>query len=167
MSHVAFDGSDGPFDTSTVALDILKWKNGLATALTCCLSLRPSDFQCLWFTVSASFFLLGSQIAGREAIVRRMVAEGHNIGSHSFSHPHFNLLTVNIEQEITTTQAAIFAATNKTVTDFRPPYSECNKPCQAVLAAQPYKVRLWNLDTVWQLLALRCATTLLSAHNWL
>ena len=62
--------SDGPFDTTGVALDILKWKK-----------------------VSASFFLLGSQIAGREAVLQRMVREGHNLGGHSCTRsPHGALL---------------------------------------------------------------------------
>ena len=34
----------------------------------------------------ATFFLIGEQIAGNEAIVRRMKDEGHQIGNHSFTH---------------------------------------------------------------------------------
>lgn len=34
----------------------------------------------------ATFFLVGSQIEGREDLVRRIRQEGHQIGSHSFSH---------------------------------------------------------------------------------
>lgn len=34
----------------------------------------------------ATFFLVGSQIEGREDLVRRIRQEGHQIGNHSFGH---------------------------------------------------------------------------------
>ena len=34
----------------------------------------------------ATFFLIGEQIAGNEDLVRRMKDEGHQVGSHSFTH---------------------------------------------------------------------------------
>ena len=36
----------------------------------------------------ATFFVLGRSLAGREDVVRRTVAEGHELGNHTFSHPH-------------------------------------------------------------------------------
>jgi len=120
-AHLTID--DGPFDTTTVALDILKWKN-----------------------VSASFFLLGVQIAGREAIVQRMLREGHHIGAHSWDHSGFNQLATNIPNQMSQTKAEILRASGQTVTDFRPPYGECNKQCMTALDG--WNVRLWNLDTL-------------------
>jgi peptidoglycan-N-acetylglucosamine deacetylase len=38
--------------------------------------------------VRATFFLLGARALDQEALVRRLVEEGHAIGSHSWSHPH-------------------------------------------------------------------------------
>ena len=34
----------------------------------------------------ATFFLIGQQIEGQEALLRRMAAEGHQIGNHTFTH---------------------------------------------------------------------------------
>ena len=34
----------------------------------------------------ATFFLVGKEIAGREDLVRRMAAEGHQVGNHTWSH---------------------------------------------------------------------------------
>ena len=34
----------------------------------------------------AVFFLIGSKIEGNEALVERMLAEGHRVGIHSWSH---------------------------------------------------------------------------------
>ncbi|ANB17162.1 polysaccharide deacetylase family protein [Dokdonella koreensis] len=39
-----------------------------------------------------SFFLIGDQIERYPAIVERIVAEGHLIGNHSYSHPQFDRL---------------------------------------------------------------------------
>lgn len=39
-------------------------------------------------SVKATFFLIGRQIEGREQIVRRIAAEGHAIGIHSYSHEY-------------------------------------------------------------------------------
>ena len=36
--------------------------------------------------ISATFFLVGDQIAGKEDLVRRMHAEGHQVGNHTWSH---------------------------------------------------------------------------------
>lgn len=41
----------------------------------------------------AAFFVIGKHIAGREKIVRRIVAEGHTIGVHTFTHPRLTGLT--------------------------------------------------------------------------
>ena len=38
--------------------------------------------------VRATFFLVGSQIPGREALVDRLAAEGHELGCHTLSHRH-------------------------------------------------------------------------------
>ena len=36
--------------------------------------------------VPATFFLVGSRIAGSEELIRRMAAEGHQIGVHTYDH---------------------------------------------------------------------------------
>lgn len=60
--YLTFD--DGPTDSTTpYVLDILQEKQ-----------------------VPATFFVIGRQIRGREAILRRLADEGHSIGIHSFTH---------------------------------------------------------------------------------
>jgi peptidoglycan-N-acetylglucosamine deacetylase len=41
------------------------------------------------YDAKATFFLLGRNIAGREAIVRRIAAGGHEICSHGYDHLHY------------------------------------------------------------------------------
>ena len=37
-------------------------------------------------SVHATFFVIGKQISGREEILRRIAAQGHSVGVHSYSH---------------------------------------------------------------------------------
>lgn len=79
--HVTFD--DGPFLNYTPnLLDTLKEYN-----------------------VQATFFLVAKQVLLYPAIVKRIIAEGHHIGGHTFSHINIIKLenlnkTATIEQEI-------------------------------------------------------------------
>ena len=57
---------------------------------------------------SATFFLIGKQIAGNEDLVERMAAEGHQVGSHTWN--HVRLLGVSrdiLRKEVDRTQAAL------------------------------------------------------------
>jgi len=38
--------------------------------------------------MQGTFFVLGESVEGREEILARTIAEGHEIGNHTFSHPH-------------------------------------------------------------------------------
>jgi peptidoglycan/xylan/chitin deacetylase (PgdA/CDA1 family) len=65
----------------------------------------------------ATFFLIGRHAAEEPALVRRIVAEGHNAGHHSFSHPGSTLrlmsdqaARVDIDKGIAAVDAAGFGA---------------------------------------------------------
>ncbi|MED1943304.1 MULTISPECIES: exo-beta-N-acetylmuramidase NamZ domain-containing protein [Brevibacillus] len=46
--------------------------------------------------VKATFFIVGREVAGHEAILKRIVAEGHALGGHSYSH-NYQLLYKNMD----------------------------------------------------------------------
>jgi len=61
--------------------------------------------------VRATFFLLGRNAADAPALVRREAAEGHSIGTHSYSHPLLNRMALaRAEAEIDRGIAAVEAA---------------------------------------------------------
>jgi peptidoglycan/xylan/chitin deacetylase (PgdA/CDA1 family) len=92
----------------------------------------------------ATFFVLGSHVAGNEALLRRMYGNGHEIGNHSWSHPDFTALNAEqIQQQIVHTQAAVIAAGLPAPTIFRPPYGAINA---VVRNRVPMSVALWNVD---------------------
>jgi len=78
--------------------------------------------------VPGTFFVLGSQALRHPDLIRRQVAEGHELGNHSFSHP--DLTTQSTWQqrwELDQTQLSLIGVTGRTTTLMRPPYSFSNE----------------------------------------
>ena len=72
----------------------------------------------------ATFFVVGSRVNEHPELVRRVLAEGHELGSHTFT--HVDLATAPAWQrdlELTLTDNAIAGATGRQVTLFRPPFT--------------------------------------------
>ncbi|MFZ3045888.1 MAG: glycosyltransferase [Desulfatirhabdiaceae bacterium] len=79
--------------------------------------------------VKASFFVVGSQAEKYPDLVRRILNEGHEIGSHTYTHP--NLAQVSEERitlELNATQRLIEALTGRSTILFRPPYNADSRP---------------------------------------
>jgi peptidoglycan/xylan/chitin deacetylase (PgdA/CDA1 family) len=70
----------------------------------------------------ATFAVVGRRIAGKEELLRQMLAYGHAIANHSWSHPH--LTAENVADEIARAQVAIRNATGYTPCVFRPPHGD-------------------------------------------
>jgi chitin deacetylase len=74
--------------------------------------------------VKATFFLIGAEIEQRPELARRIAAEGHELGNHSYSHTHMVLKSPSfIREEIERTDQLIRAAGYEGDIHFRPPYS--------------------------------------------
>ncbi|MBE1603240.1 glycosyltransferase [Actinopolymorpha pittospori] len=72
----------------------------------------------------ATFFVQGSKVAQHPQLARRIVAEGHELGSHTYT--HVDLAGVPFWQrqlELTLTQKALAGATGLHTRLIRPPYS--------------------------------------------
>lgn len=77
--------------------------------------------------IEATFFVLGSQVKENPDLLRRIVAEGHTIGNHTYDHA--DLSALNKEQmrlELQSTQEAVDDALgyHYPMTLMRPPYGE-------------------------------------------
>src|SRR6478735_4225045 len=74
--------------------------------------------------VRATFFVVGSRVAERPDLLRRMVADGHEIGVHTFTHANLAAVPAWRERlELDQTQLAIAGATGRTTNLLRLPYS--------------------------------------------
>ncbi|MEU2622252.1 glycosyltransferase [Streptomyces sp. NPDC007157] len=72
----------------------------------------------------AVFFVTGTMTSRYPQLVRRMVAEGHEVGVHTFSHPDLSYQSKKrIDWELSQTQLAITGAAGIRTSLFRPPYS--------------------------------------------
>lgn len=100
-------------------------------------------------SVQATFFLQGRFAYRNPEVVRQMVADGHELGSHSFFHPLFTELpALDMTQEITYTEAAIAWAVGEYVPMrfFRFPYAGRNRETLEHVAALGYQSSFWDLD---------------------
>ena len=79
--------------------------------------------------VKAVFFIVGNNAEFNPGLVRRIVAEGHEIGNHTYTHA--NLMKISqarMRLEIDATQSLIESLTGRSTTLFRPPYNADSTP---------------------------------------
>jgi len=77
---------------------------------------------------SATFFLIGRQIAGNEDLVRRMKDEGHQVGNHTWDHVTLQgKSAAMVKEEICRTDDAIRNILGDGSYWVRPPYGLLNK----------------------------------------
>ena len=99
--------------------------------------------------VKITFFLVGEWVDKYPEAVKRIAEAGHEIGTHSNTHPHVNKLSSekNLE-EIKLSVNKIEKITNKKVELYRPPYGEYNDIVIRTAKNNGYYPIQWNLDTL-------------------
>lgn len=101
---IAFD--DGPLETTGPILDALAQRG-----------------------VRAAFFVVGERITGNEDLLERMVAEGHEIGNHGWSHRAMDVMELDVlADKIAVTHRAIVEACGVAPSRFRPPFRRLAGP---------------------------------------
>lgn len=123
---IAITFDDGPHpELTTKLLDILKQRG-----------------------IKATFYLIGKNVDAYPEIVRRMVAEGHEVGNHSYNHPALTRLSpTKVAQEVKKTQEAIQRATGIAPRSIRPPYGATNARLnQRFLEEFGLITILWSVD---------------------
>lgn len=93
--------------------------------------------------------MVGDWIEKFPEAVKKISDEGHEIASHSDTHPHVNNLTYeqNIE-EIEKSNDKIEQITGKRTNIYRAPYGEYNNTVVKVAQDKGYYIIQWNLDTL-------------------
>lgn len=98
--------------------------------------------------ILATFFVVGRNLEtphGKE-LIQRAADEGHQIGNHTYSHPHLTELSKDqIREEIIKTEKLI-GDTNKGIKIFRPPYGEHNSLVDRVARELGYSLVFWTVD---------------------
>lgn len=98
----------------------------------------------------ASFFLIGRKIAGNETLVTRMQAEGHILGTHSWSHtPFFDFYTSKrMKNELYRSCDEIKRVTGRSPLFFRPPFGVINPMLAGALRKVTLTVVGWNIRSL-------------------
>ncbi len=98
--------------------------------------------------IKATFFLLGECVAQNPEIAKRIVAEGHEIANHSWSHPSLSKLgEEGITSQLQRTHDLIEQTTGVSMTLMRPPYGALTTNQRAwVNKKWGYKIILWDVD---------------------
>lgn len=95
--------------------------------------------------VSATFFLIGSQIAANRDLVARMAAEGHQVGNHTWSHTRLQGAgKAVLEAELGRTDELLTAILGEGDYWVRPPYGMLEE-WERTLVDVP--LVQWNVDT--------------------
>lgn len=121
------------------------------------------SFDCAWGTdytqelldimqekgVKSTFFMVEFWTNKHQDYVKKISEMGHEIGTHSATHPHMNSMTKeNIKKELSSSVSAIENIINKKVTLFRAPFGEYNdKVIKTAKEEQLISVQ-WSIDSL-------------------
>ncbi|KAI5797885.1 hypothetical protein DFH27DRAFT_483360 [Peziza echinospora] len=133
---VAITFDDGPYIYTETLLNIF----------------RDAGAKATFFVNGANWGAPINTDTGKQALLRRMIAEGHQIGSHTWSHADLSTLSIaQINSEMKQLEVALYNILGKYPTYMRPPYLSCGATCNVALADLGYHVAMTNLDTQdWQ-----------------
>ena len=124
--YVAMTFDDGPHASNTPRLlDMLKQRN-----------------------IKATFFVVGQCAAEYPAIMKRIVAEGHEVASHSWSHPLLSKMGEGgVTDQLQKAHDAIVNTTGVAPKVMRPPYGGFTANQRAWANGKwGYKIVLWDVD---------------------
>ena len=123
---VAMTFDDGPHPTLTPQLlDLLRDRN-----------------------IKCTFFVVGKNARAYPHIIRRMVAEGHEVANHTWNHPSLTSLSDDqIRQELRSSEEAVMAAANYRMRVIRPPYGAINTRIKQLMYSEfGYSTIMWSVD---------------------
>ena len=118
---IAFTYDDGPSEYTADLLNTLEKNNS-----------------------SATFFVIGNNIKGRENIIKKIYKSKSEVGSHGYSHINFtNLDKEELNTEINSTNVLFNSITNDKISLLRPPYGDYDDNVKSL----NYNIILWNIDS--------------------
>ncbi len=97
--------------------------------------------------VKATFFVEGHRIPGAEALLKRIAAEGHGLGNHTYSHEI--MLPMSLEEtraEVLLCEEKIYRAVGQRPLIIRPPWGRLRQDQARMLMDLGYEVICWNIS---------------------
>ena len=100
------------------------------------------------YKIKATFFVIGINAKNYPDAMVNVIKHGHEIGNHTFSHPHVSCLNPStLKNEVEQCETAIYELTDHKTKLFRPPEGFIDADVRTVLRDLDYKVILWDIDT--------------------
>jgi peptidoglycan/xylan/chitin deacetylase (PgdA/CDA1 family) len=94
--------------------------------------------------VTATFFLIGSEVAEYPEIVKRMSEEGHLIGNHTYEHVDLcGVDEAQVKWQVEQTNDAIYEVTGERPVYIRPPYGSWSRSMEEATGMLEV---LWTVD---------------------
>ncbi len=122
---VALTFDDGPWRKTTAqVLDILKKNN-----------------------IKATFFWVGKHLQLYPDIAPQVIADGHAIGNHTWSHQYHKFAQAEAAKEIDDTAALIYKTTGVKTALFRPPGGNLKNGLAAYAQKNKYAIMMWSVDS--------------------
>jgi len=124
---IALTFDDGPSEHTNKVLDILKQYN-----------------------IKATFFLIGKRIKGNEEVIHRLLAEGHQMGNHTYQHSNATGFypALKLEEELRSTNAIIDQLIGLKMRLFRPPFGVTTPNLAKVIAQLKWDVIGWSVRSL-------------------
>ena len=98
------------------------------------------------YHVSATFFCIGDNIRKHPEIFKRILAEGHQIGNHTFNHLNgWKTSTADYTKNITACAAEIAKHTSLDSRLLRPPYGRITSAQIKELQKENYRIIMWEM----------------------
>lgn len=100
------------------------------------------------YEVKATFFMVGVNVLNYPDVARNVLAAGHEVGNHTFSHSHIAKLNQNeVMKEVGLCEDALEELCEYRPHLFRPPEGAVNTYVEHCTEDQDYTLILWSLDT--------------------
>lgn len=101
--------------------------------------------------VHATFFLVGNYIKTSPDLVKRMIAEGHQVGNHTYNHPNMSSISTQeaFSKELGDLESAFKECTGQDMVKYyRPPQGKYNVDNLKMAQDMGYKTFFWSLAYV-------------------
>ena len=98
--------------------------------------------------IKATFYVTGRNVKLYPQLTRRIVAEGHEIGNHTWGHPNLQKMgNAQVRSELDRTRDIIVATTGVQPRTMRPPYGALSQSQRAwIFKDYGYPTILWSVD---------------------
>ena len=101
------------------------------------------------YNVRATFFIVGKNAELYPHLVERILAEGHEIGNHTYSHGKVSSSNFGqMKREIEACESAIYEIADYKTKLLRPPEGFLDNKIRDISKQMDYNIILWNIDTL-------------------